>query len=118
MIYFVWIFFFIFGKKNILLGFYRVVKTVVSFEVVVTKTLRIHIIINVTDETEEWHDDPPDPDDNINRESTKKEETSKQSDFMHVFSIGHESLMFELWIDTSNGNVRFSLWTYSSVSQM
>lgn len=54
----------------------------------------------VVDDTEEWQEEPPDPDGMT--KSPKKEQPAK-SELMHVFSIGHDSLMFELWVNTHNG---------------
>ncbi|CAH0714099.1 unnamed protein product, partial [Brenthis ino] len=58
-------------------------------------------------EKDEWHDYPPDPDEYL--KSPKKEQVSKQTDLLHVFSVGHDSLMFELWINTSNGELAVRL---------
>ncbi|CAH2236529.1 jg8012 [Pararge aegeria aegeria] len=62
--------------------------------------------IRLIDDTEEWQEEPPDPD-GIPK-SPKKEQPAK-SELMHVFSIGHDSLMFELWVNTYNGELSVRL---------
>ncbi|XP_045768851.1 lysosomal-trafficking regulator isoform X1 [Maniola jurtina] len=58
------------------------------------------------DDTEEWQEEPPDP---AGAPKSPKKEHSSKSELMHVFSIGHDSLMFELWINTYNGELTVRL---------
>ncbi|CAH2107925.1 unnamed protein product [Euphydryas editha] len=66
--------------------------------------LRLHCA-RPAEETKEWQDEPPDPDEGL--KSPRRE--APGSEYMHVFSIGHDSLLFELWINTTNGSVSVRL---------
>nr|XP_026501323.1 lysosomal-trafficking regulator isoform X3 [Vanessa tameamea] len=51
-------------------------------------------------------DEPPDPNDAL---GDPRKEPQKQTEFIHAFSIGHDSLMFELWINTASGELSVRL---------
>ncbi|XP_038214540.1 lysosomal-trafficking regulator, partial [Zerene cesonia] len=56
------------------------------------------------EEKVEWQDDPPDP-----PKAKHKESNGAASDLIHVFSVGHDSLVFELWVNPANGELTVKL---------
>ncbi|CAG4966953.1 unnamed protein product [Colias eurytheme] len=56
------------------------------------------------EEKVEWQDDPPDP-----PKTKHKESNAVPNDLIHVFSVGHDSLVFEMWVNPNNGELTFKL---------
>lgn len=51
---------------------------------------------------DEFSDDLSDSEVN-KKKSPKKEASCKPTELSHVISVGHDSLMFEVWLDTNTG---------------
>ncbi|XP_052739535.1 lysosomal-trafficking regulator isoform X2 [Bicyclus anynana] len=76
-----------------------------GFGVAIWLRLAPHHSPPACEETEEWQEEPPDPD---GPKSPRKEPPAK-AELLHVFSVGHDSLVFELWVNTSNGELTVRL---------
>ncbi|CAB3250851.1 unnamed protein product [Arctia plantaginis] len=57
---------------------------------------------------DEFSDDLSDPELN-KKKSPKTEASCKPTELSHVISVGHDSLMFEVWLDTNTGTFTFRL---------
>lgn len=57
----------------------------------------------LTEDINDIHDDSSDVESPKRKSPTK--EATKPSELSHVVSIGHDSLMFEVWLDTGTGKL-------------
>ncbi|KAJ8721732.1 hypothetical protein PYW07_002507 [Mythimna separata] len=60
------------------------------------------------DGIDDFNDEPSDTEAS-KKKSPKKEAASKPTELSHVLSVGHESLMLEVWLDTNTGMFTFRL---------
>ncbi|KAJ0175382.1 hypothetical protein K1T71_008541 [Dendrolimus kikuchii] len=55
------------------------------------------------EDKDEFQEDSSDAEATKKRSPPRKEAPSRPAELAHVMSVGHESLMFELWLDTATG---------------
>ncbi|KAM3959590.1 LOW QUALITY PROTEIN: lysosomal-trafficking regulator mauve [Aphomia sociella] len=57
---------------------------------------------NFSDDVDDWQEDSSETEAPVDNKS-------RSSDLLHVFSVGHDSLMFELWLEPATGSTVFRL---------